>query len=611
MLRYALPLLLVSQLAAEEIRPRLVCPISKVQNRYFSMLKTSTSKVENTRTQKAVLNAGTIKEWKILTNVFQSGLSSKRFLLRNKVQANTPQGILDINIWVGESEYQEATVNNLNTQSTPANLQTDRDQVLSEIAQVLSNVILPTTISTFGNLVEVTNSSSEGLNIMVYDVQDGFPGNGGSYVGGYFDPQDKFGGGGNDNAANMLHMDIYPMTPGGLGNSFGITKKDFYHVLTHELQHILHAQSDNNETIWVNEGFSQYAIWRVLHQTRFPLNNSIILDSPLDEPSQVPFWLQNPISSLLMTTDEPGLLDFSGPRSDSAELRGLGYLFFNYLWQRMGGQITGATAQADSAVKLMIQSQARGRASLEAGLSGSGLDFNTVFRDFAVALAADQDSSNQVQYRLDSFSGHGNVRLSIPPVPSGDSVTVELKPWQFRYYQATRDTNLTFSSANGAAFHAAMVDNGEVLQNATAPTHNFTVGSNGGILVFSNPSVSTVQLVNGSVAISSAEAGSGGGCFIATASFGSYDSAPVRIFRDFRDRILAQSTWGRELISSYYRWSPALARTLESSSLGRTLTGFLLLPVAGLALLFLSKLAMTILFLGILGGLCRTRRLLA
>jgi hypothetical protein len=48
-------------------------------------------------------------------------------------------------------------------------------------------------------------------------------------------------------------------------------------------------------------------------------------------------------------------------------------------------------------------------------------------------------------------------------------------------------------------------------------------------------------------------------CFIATAAYQDADAAPVRMLRNFRDRILSRFELGRRFISKYYEWSPAWA----------------------------------------------------
>ena len=53
---------------------------------------------------------------------------------------------------------------------------------------------------------------------------------------------------------------------------------------------------------------------------------------------------------------------------------------------------------------------------------------------------------------------------------------------------------------------------------------------------------------------------SSGGCYIATAVYGSYDCPQVWVLRRYRDNTLAETWYGRALIHIYYAISPALVR---------------------------------------------------
>jgi hypothetical protein len=71
----------------------------------------------------------------------------------------------------------------------------------------------------------------------------------------------------------------------------------------------------------------------------------------------------------------------------------------------------------------------------------------------------------------------------------------------------------------------------------------------------------------------------GGGCFIATAAYGSWLDPHVRSLRHFRDSILLHSRFGRALVSAYYRYSPPIAARIEHSTVLRAIVRLILAPV--------------------------------
>jgi len=72
---------------------------------------------------------------------------------------------------------------------------------------------------------------------------------------------------------------------------------------------------------------------------------------------------------------------------------------------------------------------------------------------------------------------------------------------------------------------------------------------------------------------------SSGGCFIATAAFGSSLDPHVVTLRNFRDKYLLTTSLGREFVKVYYRYSPFLAQRIRSNEPLRLFTIILLVPV--------------------------------
>lgn len=106
----------------------------------------------------------------------------------------------------------------------------------------------------------------------------------------------------------------------------------------------------------------------------------------------------------------------------------------------------------------------------------------------------------------------------------------------------------------------------------------------------------------------------GGYCFVATASFGGYDSPNVLVLREFRDGTLAQFAAGRAFIDWYYTHGPALAALVELSPLLRAMAAVLLMPLVvaaaiwnGAGPLGVLAVAMTIIWAWRLGRRARAR----
>lgn len=71
----------------------------------------------------------------------------------------------------------------------------------------------------------------------------------------------------------------------------------------------------------------------------------------------------------------------------------------------------------------------------------------------------------------------------------------------------------------------------------------------------------------------------GGGCFIATAAYGSYLDPQVLTLRHFRDNYLLTNRLGELFVATYYRYSPPIAAIIEKNEALRSLTRLVLTPV--------------------------------
>ena len=82
--------------------------------------------------------------------------------------------------------------------------------------------------------------------------------------------------------------------------------------------------------------------------------------------------------------------------------------------------------------------------------------------------------------------------------------------------------------------------------------------------------------------------GDGGGCFIATAAYGSPLHPHLGLLREFRERYLRTSSAGRLFLAFYERYSPSLAALIDRHEMLRGLTRIALLPVLGLCVVLLK-----------------------
>ena len=81
---------------------------------------------------------------------------------------------------------------------------------------------------------------------------------------------------------------------------------------------------------------------------------------------------------------------------------------------------------------------------------------------------------------------------------------------------------------------------------------------------------STLEVVNSNVSE---------GCFIATAAYGSYFEPYVKTLRDFRDNVLMTNSIGQEIVKTYYKYSPPIAKVIAHNEYMKMGVRMILTPI--------------------------------
>ncbi len=142
------------------------------------------------------------------------------------------------------------------------------------------------------------------------------------------------------------------------------------------------------------------------------------------------------------------------------------------------------------------------------------------------------------------------------------------------------DTAYIYNSTDGgttwSSYYTALID--EV--PATMLVDGLTVGFTTGVFGFEEAAEA------GDEGDSGGDSG-GGGCFIATAAFGSPLDPHVDTLRQFRDGFLLGSEFGKRFVHAYYAYSPPVADFIAHHGSLRALVRWSILPVVGVSWLWL------------------------
>lgn len=135
------------------------------------------------------------------------------------------------------------------------------DEISSENAKMLGEEfdakIYPSVVNHFGNESDVDGDGK--VNLLAFDIQDGFSGSGG-FLGGYFNQADLYNTS-KSNQAELLYIDTYPSL--GKNNNdfsfvFSTIAHEFQHLVNHNQNVLIEGNRDGMD-VWLDEAMSMAA----------------------------------------------------------------------------------------------------------------------------------------------------------------------------------------------------------------------------------------------------------------------------------------------------------------------------------------------------------------
>ena len=288
------------------------------------------------------------------------------------------------------------------------------EEDLAEAAREFEEVIYPAMAARFGGLPNAEEDGVGRLTVLHARIPA---------VAGYYNPADEYPSLINrySNERRMMYINLDAAWPGTAYYSS---------VLTHELQHAVHAVADPTEEGWINEGLST-------------------LSEEIADP-QVAWYLyyrDEPDTQLTGWGTDPGT---------SGKHYGAAYLFMKYFSQHYSGPNT------DGGISALVSQQADGIEGINAYLSESGYqaDFDKVFKDWVVANYLDKaeggiHSYEDLDFRLPTTrraTDYGRISGAVPQY-AAHYLAVSLKQGSARIvFHGTPQTRLLHNQAHSGSW---------------------------------------------------------------------------------------------------------------------------------------------------------------
>ena len=157
-------------------------------------------------------------------------------------------------------------------------------------------------------------------------------------------------------------------------------------------------------------------------------------------------------------------------------------------------------------------------------------------------------------------SASGNYVVTASPADGSETVTgtaqatLKVNPFNEGYAVVVTGGSVQNPSQNGK-----YAENTQVTIKASSGSFSYWTGLDNITFVSGDDNTATVTFYMPNRDVN-AVAHDGGGCYVATAVYGSYDCPEVWTLRRFRDEVLAQTWYGRLFIRLYYAVSPTAVK---------------------------------------------------
>ena len=266
--------------------------------------------------------------------------------------------------------------------------------------------------------------------------------------------------------------------------------------------------------------------------------------------------------------------------------------YSTYLQQLVGGNAT--------VVNVAVSGQ-----QTSGGLSGLEKNMKTYSPTYVLIMEGENDaiwgvSTSTLQYNLSQM-------ISIVKSYNATPILSTITPNQ-------RDTGVGYAIMNYNSAIASLASSSGVtlVDSYSNVVSNWSNLSYDGLHPNDAGSQALANGFNAVLPYSGSGDGGGGGCFIATAAFGSQLEPHVRVLRQFRDQYLLPNALGKQFVDLYYTYSPPVADVIAAQPVLRSLVRFFLYPLIGAAycLLHYHWATLTVLLAGtvLLGSLVLLRR---